>query len=257
MSVGNKQQGLSLIEILLVLIIAMVLIAMGIRMYQSYNSDLEIIRLKNNVNILFQALANYYRANCVAYTHPIKAGQLDPAMTPPNPFPIDIEELYNNKLLLTWPFKPIYNRYVNYQGRAYGYVVQFNLVEEERKEIASSFPPSPTPSTTTIGKNYFWKAQVAVELRDPTNAEYYKNLFAADCISAYDDSIKGVTPCDSANGGNYLVWERLPSLATPELMTDLWQILPNTVQFQQMYNTYPISHLRSGLITNQYFLCGG
>lgn len=56
--------GITLIEVMLVMVIASTLILMGIRMYTQYQRDAEIIEMKYNIDALFQAMSKYYYANC-------------------------------------------------------------------------------------------------------------------------------------------------------------------------------------------------
>lgn len=270
-----KIQGVTLLEILLVLAISSAIILFGIQQYTSYQSNIYQDQLRHNVDSLFQGLANYYRANCIEYLSSsgrIKQGSLDPVSEkPPTPpwtpppwtYPIDIhDDLYEvwtsgpttPGFLSRWPFLPNPLLKLNH------YVVQFNLTEPSRSQgmSATSSPPLKLPI-------YLLKAQVAVELSDKAsqNANAYQQLLGADCLSDastvtfFGISRTIVTPCSESSGGNYLVWERLPSFASPNTTTDLWPAMPLVNQFLQMYNTYPINALTNGTITNQGFWCNG
>lgn len=63
---NNQQQhkGMTLLELLLVLIIAASIIFLGINRYQLYKRQKDIEVLRQNVNSLFQATNTYYRLNC-------------------------------------------------------------------------------------------------------------------------------------------------------------------------------------------------
>ena len=108
-----------------------------------------------------------------------------------------------------------------------------------------------------------WQAQVAIELSDTETAETYKNLLNGDCLSSLQGGI--VQPCASNAVGHYVVWERLPSFASPNSESGYYETNPTGKQFTQMYTTYPGGYLigsqgtiptTSGTTQPQYFLCG-
>jgi hypothetical protein len=68
----------------------------------------------------------------------------------------------------------------------------------------------------------------------------------------------GVTPCNaSGNTGDYVVWERIPSKATPQTTSSEWVSNAQVNLFTQMYTTYPILGLTDSSQTNaQVYLCG-
>ena len=68
-----------------------------------------------------------------------------------------------------------------------------------------------------------------------------------------------VTPCESSSKpatGSYLVFERLPSYASPKASSTFWPSNPQLMQFKQMYTTSPVTTLLSGGNTTQYYTCG-
>ncbi len=83
----SRQSGFSLIELALVLAIAAVIILIGINRYQQYrfNADIEVV--KQNINLLFNALNTYYRQNCNKDT----------------PFNVDMASLKSKNLLPNLP----------------------------------------------------------------------------------------------------------------------------------------------------------
>lgn len=246
------QQGVTLIEILLVLTIAAIIYIIGFQQYASFRNYQYAAQAKINVDTLFQAAANYYRANCIQYVDnsgtTVKQGTLDPdAMSSIlNQFPLNINnDLSQPGFLSKWPF--VANPLVSTD--ADNYVVQFNLTTQPRKQSLSD------GTSQTIGTLYLWKIQVSMMLSTQAakNPTTYLQLLGADCLSTFDGTV--VTPCTSSSSGNYLVWERLPSFSAPNSSTPLWLMAPTVNQFNQQYNTYPMKILTNGTIGNQNFLC--
>jgi len=256
----TAQTGMTLLEALLVIAVAAFLLVMGMRVYKSFEMEKEAQQLKLNVNILFQALSSFYRANCILYRKQsggvLKAGELDPIINRGPNFAItDISaQLQTPGYLTKWPF--IRNTYVNNQGVGNGYVVQFNLATVTSRQQLMNVDISPAKQQS-IGSIYVWKAQVAVQVSNSSNANMYQNLLGADCLSSYDVGNKIVKPCSANSTGDYIVWERLPSFGSPETMTDVWPLMPTLNEFTQMYTTNPILTLTNGSVTNQAYLCGG
>ena len=183
------------------------------------------------------------------------------------------------------------NPLVDTTGPGYqGYVAQFNPYVENRMicTVPSSTPVvNPLDSSQCSGASVMatvllWKIQVAILLGDPnaatdqTLATSYLNLFGGDCLSTYDATTKTVMPCAQmlkssagsgpipVTGANYVVWERLPSLASPHSQSGYSSSNATVKQFNQMYTTYPILLLiapgNNGNIPNgtpQYLYCGG
>jgi len=58
------QQGISLLELMLVLCIAAVILVMGMRFYLDYEKSRNITLFENSIAQLAQALNNYYYGNC-------------------------------------------------------------------------------------------------------------------------------------------------------------------------------------------------
>lgn len=304
---SKPQRGMTLLETLLVLLVAGSILIFSIRQYQNYRLDADIQLVKYNVDTIFEAMAGYHKVNCYGRTDPafsnqVPHGQIVPgALNPDNPLAanppvsIDIEaDLAKNGF---WPLNiakatppnpqpPLIpeSPLVDSTGPGLnGYIAQFNQYTSSRQictEPASAAPViNPTDTTqcsnaSTVGTILLWKVQVAILLADsrlgtdPTLAESYLSLFGGDCLSSYDAAKKVVTPCNQVTpggtGANYVVWERLPSLASPYSQSG-YSITNATVQqFTQMYTTYPMLYLLSpvsgGNIPNgtpQYIYCGG
>jgi type II secretory pathway pseudopilin PulG len=259
----SKQSGLSAIEMMLVIIISMTMLAMGLRLYQANQQFQYTAQVKFNVDQIFEALANYYRANCsnnYSYTGAqLTIGTLDQRSSPSDPFPItNIQTtLVTPGYLSNWPFatNPIVD---SAAGINKGYVAQFNFnTAGYGARVMRGLPESGVfYSGLPVGYIYFWKAQVAIKLAKPSLANQYKNILAADCVSSLSGST--VLPCSSnPPAGGYLVWERLPSLAITG-RSSLWVAMPRVKQFKEQYtNDSYYEATNNGYALTQTYLCGG
>ena len=63
---SNQFKGFTLLELVLVLLIAASIIFLGVERYQTYQRNKDIQALQQNINLIFQALNNYYHSNCKA-----------------------------------------------------------------------------------------------------------------------------------------------------------------------------------------------
>lgn len=255
----KKQMGLSIFELLFFLVIAGMLVILGIRQYQMLRLDNEAQQAQANVNTILQAMGTYYKANCFGTYAPgdYKPGTLNPDhVPPPQPqYPINIKTDLIQAGFLNSPniFYP--NPFINSAGAVgtSGYVAQFN----QSTSIRYICTAANCAQKVAIGTIISWQAQVAFLTTDPSQAATYKDLLNADCTSSINGST--VQPCSSNRPGPYLVWERLPSMASPPTTSAFWPFNPTVKQFNQMYTTYPINYLMSTVSkdpTMQYFLCG-
>jgi len=264
---SHTQHGVSMVELLLVLVLGVFVILMGFQLYFRFKSDQELMEIKYNVDAYFQALVHYYQANC-------RGGLLDPGFNSDlNPLPSSYSfPVVNGSEDLLTQGTPVYltqklllTGLVDTTEGASGYVAQFNLTPIERSIQIQPLPSNPTKVGTVI----LWKAQVAVKLKDPSKATMYKGIVGADCISSYNSDDDTVTPCPNTatstptptGDQSYLVWERLPSYASPKTTTALWSSLFVEKNFNMDYTndiTYAIN--TSGMTPDgepQFFLCGG
>jgi len=284
----RRNRGITVFEVLLVLVIGASLLLITIRQFQSYRVDADVQQLKYNVDTIFQAMARYYKVNCYGRVDPDNAGtaynppgQIEPGTLNPNhpdvtnPFPVNIQtDLIDKRFLISnlptgLPLNPL----VDYSdGNLGGYVAQFNesildrYVCETTNGNVSVNTPYDTNCTSKkqMGTIVIWRAQVAVKLNDPDTTDQYLRLLNGDCLSDYDAGTQTVAPCQGFPGsGSYVVWERLPSFASPDLQTDYWLQNPTVQQFTQMYQTYPMVYLitppNEGNIPGgqpQYIYCG-
>jgi prepilin-type N-terminal cleavage/methylation domain-containing protein len=253
----KKQFGFTLIETLLVLAIAGMIIVLGLRQYQIYRSDADVQFVNYDIDHLFQAMTNYYYANCAGdmdtnATPPIpdpRSGNLflwamkNLSATPPPPFAINITNDLTNQGFLTTPLS-VNNPLVE------SYLVQFNENTPQTKSV----------NGTPVGTIITWNIQVAALVREPSRINALKLLLNADCVSDVDKNNPNlVTACESHPApGSYLVFERPPKVASPNIPSGLETMSPVLQQFKQMYNTYGTSQLMSSSHSPeyQYYNCG-
>lgn len=249
----RQQQGVTLVEILLVLLVGVSMIIFSLRQYQAWQRDANVRLLVSNVNQTLAAMSNFYYANCspvrpdpssTLSTATLPAGRLAPTVTSPVLInmaadlvtPGYMPTVKNNPLVLNTS----------------SYILQFNKYTSTRNIATNS-------GVTQIGTIVRWMPQVSVLIRDVANAATYQKLLNADCLS----SLNGTTvfPCSANQTGNYIVWERPPSYFTQKLGSESnsWGSLPTVQQFNQMYTTLPITNLTGNSHTPefQYFYCGG
>jgi prepilin-type N-terminal cleavage/methylation domain-containing protein len=262
---GNDQKGFTILEVMLVLVIAATIVYMSISQYQNYRRDADVIQLEANVNTIFQAMGQYYKVNCDGWwqSNKMQYGALHPEKKPPSPFQVDIQELKDNGFLADLPaFNPLVDE--DSEIGTKGYVAQFNQGQPVKRKICTESqkgaPDGPDSADCTrradTGTIYVWRAQVAVELKNPDLAEQYLNILRGDCLSSAQDNV--VAPCSDKTGGTYVVWERLPGHANTGVKSSSWLTIPTVSQFKQMYTTYPILNLTNKFKEpDQYYLCGG
>lgn len=262
----KQYEGVTLIEVLLVLAIGAAILVLSLRQYESFRADADVQQLEYNVNNIFSAMSQFYKANCYGTTNPstippnpaIQGGKLNPVISPTSPVAISINnDLIKNGFLSSLPpLSPIVDSSAG--SGTNGYVTQFNEYTSPRN-VCTSTNCATSSSTGTI---VIWKSQVAVSLKDTATAQQYLNLLNGDCLSSATGST--VTPCTpgSTGTGNYVVWERLPSFSASQSNSETWMLNPIVNQFTSLYNNYSnVYTLTSGgkipVNQTQYFLCGG
>ena len=255
----KQHAGATLIEIILVIVIASAIIYLSIQQYLSFRRDADAAQVQSNVNAIFQAMTAFYRTNCYGTQYDTATSALIPGtLNPNNATPPAISQPINitNDLItpkfLTTPITQ--NPIVDELGSGTnGYVAQFNrpAIPADRMECTTTG----CATSVSIGKIYTWKIQVAVQLHDTATAEQYLKILGGDCLSNFAGGV--VTPCAAGSTGTFVVWERLPNYANIQAVSNYWVTMPTVSQFTQMYTTYPITTLTDGSSAgNQYFLCG-
>lgn len=248
---------------MLVLVIGAGILFLSIRQYQVFKQDADLAQLEANVDTLFQAMAQYYKANCYGRHDPnavppapaLIPGTLNPmnATSPlPGPYSINIDTVLVAGGYLSdstpFPASPLVND-TGPASRFNGYVAQFNATTSTR-----------TTNGMTVGTIVIWKPQIAVLVKNTSLAQQYLNMLKGDCLSTLSGNI--VAHCTNGSTGTYIVWERMPSYATVSSNSTLWQARAVDKQFTQMYTVYPTPYLldKGGMTPSnqtQYYLCGG
>jgi len=290
----RRQAGVSLGEVILVLVIVGMVFGMGIQQYVVYQRDVNLRQIVANVNTISQAAANYYYANCFGKTDPgagtVIPGTLNPGSSPSNPFTLNMTNdlVTPGYLTTTIPLNPL----IDSSGANNGYVVQYTRTDTPSMLCIDSGCSKKTQIGTTVS----WNMQVAVKLSNPDLASQYSKITNATCVSSQKGT-DGVASCDTASNyaaicsyyrsipasspyytrfssmannlgcpassssnayNNFLVFESKPSAYGVDNLPTLWQTNAVVKQFTQGYRTNPISNLTSSSHNPeyQYFLCG-
>lgn len=254
----RRDDGITLLEVLLVLAIGGVLFVLSIQQYNSLRQDAYVQQLRLNIDILLHAAAGYYQANCP------KGGKLDPALVTNPVVTLSIPSDLISGGYLTSNF-PTPNPLVNSasSGNVYqGYTVQFKEYTYPRNQQVCSNPPTCTVSTAEqIGTIVAWQIQVTVSMQNTSQTQLatYQNYLAADCLTGGGSGGGSIAFCSDNVAGNYLAFDRLPSyvISNPNAVSTFWPSNPLLKQFNQMYTTNPITDLtgQSDSPEYQYYYC--
>jgi type II secretory pathway pseudopilin PulG len=256
----RQQAGMTILEVLLVIVIGSSIIYLSIQQYLSYRRDSDAAVVQANVNAIFQAMAGYFRANCYGTqydnspTPKLIPGVLNPAVSPDAIVPVAIADLIAGGYLSQNAIIP--NPIVNAGGAGTGgYVAQFNRQNPpSNRQICTS---SNCETSQPIGQIYTWQIQVSAQLHNTaTTTQFFKSL-GGNCLSSSSGSSVAPCPTTGVGSGIFVVWTRLPGLANTQAKSDYWVTTPTVSQFTQMYTTYPITTLTDGSMTaDQYYTCG-
>lgn len=304
--------GVSLLEVMMALAIAGLMSVVGFKFYYQGVQQQAIEGLRLNVDTLFMGLTNYYRGNCSVFTATSPAptdcslpGSL--LLSSCANIPVPLATLTGGYFIpLNWATTFAVNQIVdNSGGPGTGYVLQYNLASpvntvatfnvncsynDCNKAGTTVPPPQPTiPAGSgpqnmplTQGANesiapgsLVWLEQVAVKLVNTTagSEAAYMSVLQADCLSSLDSGTGLVYPCSAGQTGNYLVWQRLPSAASPNLTSVEWPMMPMLKEFNlqythdQMMELSPAGYIDTGVgqatstgpgtSSQAYYLCGG
>ncbi len=258
----GRTAGYTLVELMMVLVIAASLIMLGYKFYVSIRSDADVMQVQYNVDRIFSAASEYYQANCRQQVNPLPSGPaptstatLDPDNSPTSPFPVTVSAMRTAGYLDA--ALPI-NRLIDASTLNGGYVVQFNQAPKNDRLINGN----------KMGNIYVWTIQVAVAVRAPRGMSPMAivRLLGADCAGNPGATAGTVNSCNSgipATTGStvYAVWERLPSYADPNAETHTWMGNAEVKSFNQLYTNSNIGGGLpgpSGVQANyQNYLCGG
>lgn len=270
---------MTLLEVMLVLAIGGSILILSLKQYFQWSEQSSAQQLQYNVDSLFQAMAYYYKSNCAdSYDGsgmPVaSSGALSPTSItypPTTSVTVTMTALQSDGLLPNWqPLNPLVNASGGTSSPAY--VLQFNPMTMNRNvyacwnfgttvpgRVCTTPQQIPTSASTPYPADVvLWRIQIAVLIQDTTNIEVYKNQLLADCISSTGTN-GTVTPCATSTGtGDYLVWERLPSFASPTMANTSSQSIQNLKTFNLQYShdqMYEFNNVTDA--SSQWYLCGG
>lgn len=250
----NKILGVTILEILLVLVIGAVILTLATQQYLSYKRDADIAMVKNNKDILFLAMYRYFMANCAK-----EGGAFNPKNnTISNTVVVPVSTLKSEGYLQS----PLtYSPLVDYETTessdpSDAYIVQFNLIYPYPERIYKTIGQDGLVVDAPIGNIVLWKAQVAVPLLNVDDADVMQQLLGSTCLSTATS--QGVLPCsdETTTSGNYAVWDQLPSTGAHSILSST---IAGVRQFKLMYTTHPELVLVESpdLRREQFFICNG
>jgi hypothetical protein len=272
----QRAHGVTLLEVLLAIAVAGSIVVLALRSYSTLTEVGIEQQLLMNVDTIFDAAGRFYYYECTTWNQNIQGstwplpGLIDPAGTTPpsatDPTPIDmtidaplpfISGFLNVSLIKATPL-------VTNGGGTYmnGYYAQFNPITRTNTNLTSCTSTnnctvtSITPSPGTKIVNFV--IQVGVQLASSltsTQLTQYKNLLGADCLSSLEGNTGIVHPCADNVSGSILVFTRLPSRASPNAASPIWQMLPTMKQFNVQYNHDQLYELSSPT-GSAYYTCG-
>ena len=283
----NKKliQGITLIEVLLVMAIGAMILALGIQQYQLYKKDSEMEETKYNINTLFQAMARYYWANCnppYSYNYTQSPCSMTnrsalvvcPATPTSNidPVPINITtDLIDTGFLklsdLT--LQTIVDQ-KNQNDEDYlatnGYMLQFNFFKKTDGTIPNRQFCKNVNTCVTVAMIILWEMQIGVKLTlaASDNAANYANLLGAKCISDYGDQCADFPPAPPPNPGDppapptpkYLIFSRYPVEAGQQAQSVFWPTNSIVREFKQQYEQQSDWYLATNPGNPAYYYCG-
>lgn len=250
---NRQQSGLTLLEVLLVLVIGLSIIVLSLQQYLAYRRDTDTFQVQANVDLIFQASERYFRANCAQGNFKASYAPLTMGVT--------LDTLMTGGYLTVANNRMQVNPLVDSNSPGQGYIIQFNQFHDPTTGLLPKrLVTLSAGGQAAVGSITIWKAQVAVKILAPEIVTY-KNILAAECISSYNAASQNVTPCSQVGvnntNGDYLVFSRLPSFPTSKTNYNYWLATPTVKQFTQMYQVSPILLLTGGAYTNsQYYICG-
>jgi type II secretory pathway pseudopilin PulG len=285
----QKISGITLLESLLAIAIAVSLLLLGIRQYEQYRIEASFIEVKKNVDVLFQALGQYYQANCRNLSDEAVAipagrasqttlGDLAPGgalnvdySTANTAYPVNIQTALsaNHYLPDNWPMvTPIVDastysaRFIFKLGTKQAYACWnfYNTAGQVQCNTSLYFPSATDIGPQDIQPNQvaFWLVQVSVQVQnDPggTKTSAFLGPTGASCASGVADR------CDGSTTPHFLIWQQLPTKSGSRINSDLWVSQSQEAMFNQqythdvMYELATSSYTTPGT-TNYYYLCG-
>ncbi len=277
----RSQKGISLLELMLVLAIMASVVVFGLRVFSQFRYQVDEKRIFANVDQLFLAMNNFYRANCRQTLdkngNSLSPGRLDPKVVDPTglgTISLNIQtDLVTPGFLTNWrPLNPLLD---NSPTPDQGYYVQYIRVTQGPTSqdptanafacVGSTNPPScdktsgapidpsqpmdqtkPTVVNPAVqSHDVRWLAQVAVKLSAKLTSAQRTQIMqdlSAQCISSLAGS--QVLPCTPTPAADvYIVWVRGVYNVSPEIMSEYWIMDPVLKQFVNQYTNDPMAGL--------------
>jgi len=293
--------GIVLIEMILVLAIASTIILMGLRVYNFFRADQQLNQLSYNVDLIFQSVSKFYHANCRGFSGN-NDGVLNPSQNPTSPYVVlnnTVSTLISQSYLDSTQLIPsLLLDTANTGTTNQGYFAQLNLLNATDRQYywcmtnpttqvyTCSTPSSGATTNTGIGNVQVWQAQVAIKVADYNTALIYQQKLGADCVSTLATNSSGtgtyIVPCSTSTSSStssssssstnnlptYVVWTRIPSLASPQTNSLLSLSLFGAKTFNLQYTNdgmagFNATYWQGSLTTppisydTTYYLCGG
>lgn len=246
----QKIRGVSLLEAMFVMILAVGFLLLGMRQYRIYKNDLEMENIKSNVVQMFEAMVQFYRANCqTTFSAQSAFG-----------YSMPVRVLYSD--LQNYFPRIMPSSLVDTTVGDQGYYMQFNPASgyAATQGVPVQIPTNAAPNTT-VGYAQPWSIQISVAMANTTKMPSYVAWSGADCASAVAPMAWTVSPCNVPPGvpNKFLAWQRMPSVGgQAHFFSNYWISLPLVRRFNQGYTTYPILVVTGGSSsTQQFFKCGG
>jgi hypothetical protein len=190
--------GATLLEIMLVLTISSSILVLGLKMYNQFQVSGYVEQVKYNVDVLLEAMTQYYHAQCSTGTlssaplnqpYTITMAQLAPYLPAKWESKIPLVQGYAfqfNPTLAKAPANPVY-------------VNDCNLAMKNTP--TPCIAEAPTALTSTEAQTVIWNVQVSVQFI-PTFTQPKVNawqlLTSADCVSAISGTLVAQCPARSA-----------------------------------------------------------
>lgn len=191
-------RGISLLEVLLVLLVAAILVLFGYDHYQKSRQDKDLVALKTDRDALLYAVTVYYR----------KHAPNIPSPEIPGSYKKELKDQAENLWPGLWPSKNVQTGFimptalVQYPGTDTSYDV--NLIP---------ILVVPRSEANPLGKTiYQLVAKITLNPSLAGNMEWYKNALGA-----------------TESSGTTLIWRQMPNQTIQSIRTNLW-IMKSTLQ---------------------------
>lgn len=263
----QKQNGVTLIEYMLVMVIMLSILLLCIKQYQIYRQDADISQLQYNLDVIFQAMNKYYGQNCDPAPPPNQQpsgfcpSDNCPCNSPRSPFIIcplnanvtqvpiiiQLQELIDKNYL---SINDLSIQEIMEQADSkgvlsvkLGYALQYNL---KQNPIPTRVYTNPTTQVSkVIGLFVIWNMQLSIKLTKEASeiANTYQMRLNASCVSDYPERCATKPPpapgTPSPPPAKYLIFERTTLSSTSSVQSSYWQMNASVKQFKKNYEEMP------------------